>query len=70
MSKRFQLSKDDLIRGLQYSWVIFVGAFLFELSTRQEVSTEVLLEVLNTTVIAWSWIIVNKFFSDYSKFEK
>jgi len=67
MSKKFDLNKQDIIRGLQYSAIIFIGMFLFEVSTRQEISYNVLIDVLNTTVIAWSGIIVKKYFTDYTK---
>jgi len=67
MKKVFNPNKNYLIRGLQYSVVIFVGMFLFNISTQQQLSVDVLMQTLNDTVIAWAGIVATKYFTDYTK---
>jgi len=66
-SKQFSLSKHDLKRGAEYAGVVFVGIFLSQVAQQEQLTTEVIGWIFETSIISFSGIIATKFFTDYTK---
>jgi len=64
-SKPKELSWHDIKRTALYSLVIFVGTFIFEVSTQQNLNLDILFNVFKTSVIWCAWIISTKYFTNY-----